>query len=256
MGGSDWVVTELLGGELAPITDDFGFVEANSLDAATEWATMLTERLSERRGQAIVKGVSGDLRALLGQLPPLTAPETRFMCAATTSVWTGFWSNGFREADIQTPMSELALRLRCRTIRVACISDAKFRYANGSPGRRYGAVLWAVYGPEGRRHTNVQRSVFAANDGGRWRFGAHGTPYPFEDLRRYEARRVVDRFPPGQLEQYLREMGIDAFEPNFYVGSGHLVQTLANPVPDALEVTLREARRERGFESVPAARLP
>ncbi len=63
---------------------------------------------------------------------------------------------------------------------------------------------------------NVQRSIFAANDGGRWKFGANGQPFDFEQLERYKARQIQDRFTPEMLDDYLQHFGIDFFSPDFY----------------------------------------
>jgi hypothetical protein len=241
------VVSQLFSGRLAPITDDCGFIEASPAVAAKAWAATLSESLAEYRGEATIERLSGDLRELLHRLPPLSVPDSRYLFVGTTSHWTAFWTNGFRGADIEGPMSRLASRLGCRTVRVTCVSGAKFRYADGRPGRRYGAVIWTVFGPEGSPPLNGTRGVEAANDGGRWHFGTYGEPLPFEDATRYEAPRTVDRFTPDLLAANLIAMGIDAFNPEFYGRSGQLVHSYAELAVQPLQVTLEHARLEAGL---------
>jgi hypothetical protein len=234
----------LFGDRLAPLTDDIGFVQTGSEQAAHAWAGVLAELQTSSDEACVVRKATGDLEALLKQLPPLAKPDTRFLFAATRSTWTALFTNGLRGADIQGPMSRLALALGCRTIRATCIANARFRLPDGRAGRRYGATIWTVFTPTGNFPENVERSVYAANDGGRWRFGAHGNPFAFEDQERYAAERTPQRFPPELLDRYLKAMGIDAYSNNFYAGSGHLVQRLAEPVARA---TLDEARRDSGL---------
>jgi hypothetical protein len=62
----------------------------------------------------------------------------------------------------------------------------------------------------------VQRSIYAANDGGRSKFGANGKPFDFEQLERYKAKQIRDRFTPEMLDEYLRHFGIRFFSPDFY----------------------------------------
>ena len=241
------MVSQLYSGVLAPITHDCGFLEASPPVAANAWTTSLAEWLAEQRGGATVEELSGDLREQLLRLPPLSKPDSRYLFVDTKSPWTAFWTNGFRGADIEGPMSQLARRLRCRTVRVTCVSNAKFRYEDGRPGRRYGAVIWTVFGPDDLPPMNAIRTVYAANDGGRWSFGAHGTPFPFEDTTRYEATRTVDRFTPELLAANLSAMGIDAFNPEFYRDSGYLIHSFADLAAKPLQVTLEHARLEAGL---------
>jgi hypothetical protein len=53
---------------------------------------------------------------------------------------------------------------------------------------------------------NCRRSIDATFEG-RWKFRSSGEPYAFEDLSRYEARRVRDRFTPEHLGALLAGLG-------------------------------------------------
>jgi hypothetical protein len=70
-----------------------------------------------------------------------------------------------------------------------------------------------VYGPDG----NFIRTIYSSNDGGKWVFGEMGDPFEFEDLAVYKARKIRDRFTPEILEKYLKELGLDAFNEDFYL---------------------------------------
>ncbi|MDR3443701.1 hypothetical protein [Dyella sp.] len=80
----------------------------------------------------------------------------------------------------------------------------------------YGSTQWQIYGPERTDWLNVQRSLAASNDGGRWAFVDQGARLPFEQEDFYKKKRIQDRFTPELLESYLREMGIYAFDEGFY----------------------------------------
>jgi hypothetical protein len=53
-----------------------------------------------------------------------------------------------------------------------------------------------------------RRVVYASNDGGRWKFGAIGTPFAFEDLDRYDEKVVRNRFTQDVLLTYLSALGL------------------------------------------------
>ena len=63
---------------------------------------------------------------------------------------------------------------------------------------------------------NIRRSISVSNDGGRWRFDANGEPLDFEQLERYKARQIRERFTPEMLEEYLTALGINFFSQNFF----------------------------------------
>ena len=77
-----------------------------------------------------------------------------------------------------------------------------------------------VYGPEQTHWLSVIRSISLVNDGGRWSFDQSGTPFLFEDLDRYAAKRVRDRFTFELLERHLHELGLSPFELDFYLPDG------------------------------------
>jgi hypothetical protein len=72
--------------------------------------------------------------------------------------------------------------------------------------------------------SNSIRAIYAANDGGRWTFGAHGEVQPFEKPESYTARRVKDRLTPEMLEEYCAALGVRYFDPSFYLPEGVLIE--------------------------------
>lgn len=87
----------------------------------------------------------------------------------------------------------------CRAIRAFCVDDD----GPGYPGR-----ILVVHGPDGEPPLNVERSIAAANDGGRWVFETSGTPYDFENLAAYQERLKKRRFTSEMLHDYLRHLDV------------------------------------------------
>jgi hypothetical protein len=225
----------LLDDRLAPITSDIGFIEINAdtvVDAYLGWQRGLggeTKRLA-------ASDVVGDLEAVLRALLPLRDTiASRALCVPTAGGWTAYFDNGLDGPDPSPPMSYLARELGCRAMRVAAVPntiDEKRRRG------RYGASILELYGPRDTDFLNYERSIAAANDGGRWVFETFGDPLPFEDTARYGARRKRDRFPFELLDEYVRNLGVRAFDEAFYAPDGRAI---------LVERTLRWRSRARGF---------
>jgi hypothetical protein len=148
--------------------------------------------------------------------------------------------NGWTGTDAASAMGYMARTLGCRGLRVVAVPHT-LRKDKG----RYGAVMLEVYGPSQTHWLNYLRTLYAANDGGRWVFGQSGEPFPFEKLEQYQARRVRDRFTFDMLKDYLRHLGLHPFEEDFYLPQGAsawLVQKTGTFVPAQTEYTLAQAR--------------
>jgi hypothetical protein len=253
----------LLDDRYAPITSEIGFLEceaeatvARYLDWQT-WAEQQPDPFGEPRSRPpwpagdapfVVRPVSGDLETALAALLPLTDAEpTRVLFVPTASVWTAYFDNGWRGTDAFPPMSYLAQHLGTRGLRVVAI-----------PGddRRSAATILELYGPKPTEWLNTERAISALHDGDRWRFDAVGEPLPFEDVGRYRAARVRDRFPLELLERYLAELGAYAFEDGFYMAGApaSLLESRRPRPKETREYGLAEARWERGIP--PSTALP
>lgn len=121
--------------------------------------------------------------------------------------WTLLMSNGPTGTDVGVLPSYAARELKCRGIRAVRVDD-------DDPG--YPARILEVYGPRGQLPLALERSVAAANDGGRWVFEASGTAFPFEDQASYAKRCLSFRFTGEMLHGYLVALGVPVdSEPNW-----------------------------------------
>jgi hypothetical protein len=63
------------------------------------------------------------------------------------------------------------------------------------------------------------------DDNGRMVFTATGRPQPYEEIRSYSARRVVDRLTPKIVDSYCRALGLRPFDEGFFRSEGLLITT-------------------------------
>jgi len=233
----------LLDERWAPVTSEMGFLEASAEHAARAFAAWEAGVLSSRGITAQVRPVSGSLEQALSVLLPLTdAERQRYLFMPTRSPWTAYLDNGWRGTEAWGPMSYMARTLGCRGLRVVAVPHT-LRKDKG----RYGAVMLEVYGPHKTDWLNYLRTLYAANDGGRWVFGQSGEPFPFEKLEQYQARRVRDRFTFDMLKEYLHHLGLSPFEEDFYLPEGSsawLVERTGPVLPTQKEFTLAQVRED------------
>jgi hypothetical protein len=238
----------LFNDRLAPITETIGFLEAPmhaAVQAFVEWQRTIHERLGRTIAQ---QPLSGSLEQHLLALLPLTSVlRERYLFLPTASPWIAYVDNGHQGTDAFSTMSFLAQRLGCRGLRVTAAPDTiegEFRGARG----RYGGLVLEVYGPEPTHFLNYVRSISLVNDGGRWDFNQGGTPFPFERLESYSARRQRDRFTSEMLESYLSALGLSPFEEGFYLpraGEGGILVEQSGTRPEGMrDFTLAEARAD------------
>lgn len=232
--------------KLAPITSEIGFLEA-PLEAAAQAFRGWQAGIFEPRGVSVdPREETGTLKNVLLSLLPLTSVRPRrYLFVPTSSHWVAFFDNGHQGTDVFSTVSYLAKRIGCRGLRVAAIPDTiqgEFKEARG----RYGGLILEVYGPKPNPILNYVRTISVINDGGRWDFDQSGTPFPFEEMERYRARRIRDRFSFEMLESYLAKLGLRPFEEDFYLpGSTRAVriELNGNRPPGMREFSLEEARR-------------
>jgi hypothetical protein len=237
----------LLEDRWAPVTSEMGFLELGAEQAAQAFA-------SWQRGLPISRGltveelpVSGTLEQALSSLLPLSGQSPRrYLFIPTRSAWTAYVENGWTGTDAASPMRYMARWLSIRCLRVVAVPHT----LRGDQGR-YGSVMLDVFGPEQPGESlNYVRSIYAANDGGRWVFGHSGEPFPFEQVEQYQARRVRDRFTFEMLKDYLRHLGLSPFEEDFYMPPGTrawLIQKTGPFTTVGREYTLEEARAARAL---------
>lgn len=205
--------TQLYDDRYAPITTGIGFLECDAkmaADAFEEWQRPIQATRGVRLQR---RELTGDLPARLESLLPLTSHEARrFLFSPTSGKWTAYLDSGWRGTDAFSVVSYLAATIGCSGIRAVSVPHTIRKTPAGERGR-YGATILEVYAADssGCSFLNTQRSIFAANDGGRWKFGEQGQPFDFEQLDRYKARRIRDRFTPELLDEYLQHLGVHFF---------------------------------------------
>jgi hypothetical protein len=236
----------LLEDRWAPVTSTMGFLELGAEQAAQAFATWQRGLPASRDNTIEVLPVSGTLEQVLSSLLPLTSGERqrRYLFIPTRSAWTAYVNSVWTGTDAASAMSVMARRLSIRCLRVVAVPHT----LRGNQGR-YGSVMLDVFGPEQPgKISNYVRSIYAANDGGRWVFGHSGEPFPFEQVEQYQARRVRDRFTFEMLKDYLRHLGLAPFEEDFYMPPGScawLIQKTGPLTTVGREYTLEEARAAR-----------
>ncbi|HEX6352916.1 hypothetical protein [Actinophytocola sp.] len=139
----------------------------------------------------------------LDDVLPALAPASimsRYACVAIDG-WTLVMNNTPLGTDVGVLPSLAARELNCRGIRAARV-DA------GEAG--YPARILEVYGPDGQPPLALERTVAAADDGGRWVFETSGTMFAFEDEAAYRRRTKASRFTGDMLHAYLLALGVPA----------------------------------------------
>lgn len=187
--------------------------------AFTEWQTAILAPL----GDSVVSAkLSGNADSLVSALYPLVSPvRTRNLFMDGGDGWIVALDNGFRGTDAGVA-PVLSRRCECQSVRAVSLAHTmKPKEGVGV----YGAEIFESY----ECGTRV-RTIFCANDGGRWKFGQSGTPYPVEDLSRYTRRAVRERFTHTELVALLKHLQIRAFEPDWYLQSGVGRATLVSRV--------------------------
>lgn len=184
------------------IASSFGLVKLSCNAVAQEFLAWQQEILKGSGFSLALHERNGEICSALGELYPRVAPIiTKYLFWPLDENWTFYFDNGITGSDAGPPCV-LSSRLSVDAIRVAMVDET----VESSSGRvtRYRATIFEYYsrGIE-RRH------IFASNEGGKWRFGHSGEPFPFENVAAYRARSMQDRFTEAMLLDYLRALGVD-----------------------------------------------
>lgn len=167
------------------------------VDAFVGWQKAILEplgaslavSLTERRGYEA-----------LPLMPPLVTPvPTRYAFIQWTSGWVLMISNSLIGADSgqASQISQL-----CQCIGLKALSRNGSIARDGSPNA-YGATIFESF-----KSGDAARSLFCANDGGKWVFGQSGVPYAGEDPAAYSRKPVKTRFDAIALAKLLASMGV------------------------------------------------
>jgi hypothetical protein len=173
----------------APTKSDYGLLALPLKQAASAYAAFwANEPVNVHQ-----YNLQGSPEDLFAQLEPLSMALDRTLLIANGDNWTSYFANGLLGSDVFQPVSRVAAACGCTGLRVVRSTAATIFEAYESPER-------------GGNRINSRRSIYAARDGG-WRFGSSGEPYAFEDVSRYDAKRVRDRFTPEHLDDLLAGLG-------------------------------------------------
>jgi hypothetical protein len=230
----------LLDNRFAPITFTWGFVEspfAQFSKAFVQWRSELDKKFGT---QTEIKSFRAPLSKSLSALEPLTTPQDRDLVAETRSGWTAIFSDGLNVNDVYSPVSYLPTVLKCRGLDIACVPD-RSRTADKDGLQIYGAVKFAIYGPNSTDWVNKTRYISLTNDAGGWEFAAEGEVQPYEQTENYRKRKVVDRFTAEMLESYCAALGIDLFNSDFY-GEQSLLVHIKRRKSNGPTMSIAEAR--------------
>lgn len=205
----------LLDNRFAPTTFTWGFVEspfAQFSEAFIRWQDQLDVKFGTRSER---KNFRAPLSEGLLALEPLTTPLDRYLLTETRSGWSAIFANGLRTNDVHSPVTHLPTILGCRGLEIACVPDRS--NCTGTGGLQiYGAVRFALYGPNETDWLNRIRSISVTNDVDGWQFAAQGEVQSYEQIESYSKRKVVDRFTSEMLESYCAALGIELFNAEFY----------------------------------------
>ena len=195
----------LFGGDSWPIGYQVGFLEKPFDEVLAATRSWLKQRLEPPRETAL------RLQPLIDhllQLAPLQMPPGRELVVEARSRWTMHADNSRSGGDSVSWVGHLSRVLTCRGVIARHIPIKQDAYPS---------TQFELLGPTGEPPLKYIRTVTAGiYDEDRWRFEAHGEVQPFEELARYRAHRIRDRFDRPLLLRYLDALGISADDPAFF----------------------------------------
>jgi hypothetical protein len=212
---SGWRDDELPQGAVAAVVDHL-----------TTWRRELGHKLEQRAVPS--------LSSVVTALEPFEAPWTRevlFDCGE----WTAYLDNGLYGGDPTAcaPYLSASMDVEC------CIATHSPSYGPG-----HAQTSLEVLGPNGTPPLMYVRSITAHAEDGRWSWRTSGEPQAFEDVERYNARRIRDRFPRSLLIEYLQKMGISADDEGFY---GHGVAISQRVAYERRQMAAQQMREWLGW---------
>lgn len=201
-------------GKFSPITTTIGFIEAKPLEVATafyDWQAPLFRKTTSPLEIEALDSII--FEEAMGKLSLLTSRASRWIFLPAGSSYTAMFSNCARGLD-PSPISPLAVK-RCGTkgFRVTATKRSH-------RGKKYSSRIVEAFSPDSSEPFNCERSIYCANDGGKWKFGSTGNPYSFENLVKYELQPVKERFTIGDLKEFMMHFQIDVDSESFYGGDG------------------------------------
>jgi hypothetical protein len=225
--------------QYAPITSRIGFLEhpfADTVELFAAWHRGLNHDVH-------VTDVSGDgFPYAFHRLEPLRLPSRTKWLLVQAGKWTAYFDNGVLGTDPFSPIGYLAKVAQVRGLMITTVPDV--------PGRRLGGIQWELVADHPTAWLNFERQISVINESGRWRWDRFGDPLPFEQVERYRARRIRDRFDSHLVEAYSQAIGLDVFAPATYGSGIALIEDRRPPRRDVqvIERSLLDLQAELGIE--------
>jgi hypothetical protein len=235
-------IRPLLNDEFAPVTFNIGFIEtpfSSLCDAFQEWFAKIDAKFPGLKTD--FTPITAPLNTALLSLEPLTTPLDRYLLVETKSTWTAIFANGLRVSDVTSPTSYLPTILNCRGLHVGHQPDFS-KSKRKDLIRKWGSMLFTLYGPTDTDSLNRIRHLHVSNDVGGWTFDEGGEPQPFEEAEAYKKPRIRDRFTFEMLQQYCKALGIELHQADFYGPRSCAVRTTGQKHRGDLAMSIVEAR--------------
>lgn len=219
-----------------PITNTCGLIETQPARAA-ECAAAQLDAASHRNARTEratssttfrCSPVNDGLQQALQTLVPLTIGiTTRHLFVPTAKEnWIAYFNNCKIPGSDTNLVRILATQLKVRAVLVVRQDETITKIGDKEWRGFYGAYIFRVYDGE----MIPSRSVEMVHYEEGWTFEQSGTPYPFERVDRYSARRKRDRFDGQLLVEYLAAIGLHPYSDDFYHvdtdNPAHLVERL------------------------------
>lgn len=116
----------------------------------------------------------------------------------------GSWTAYINEGSDPVPVTgHISAQLHAQAVVATCAVNPP-----------HASTQFELLGPTGEPPLLYVRTVSAHCEDGRWRWYEHGEVQPFEQVERYQVRRVRDRLNRGLLIEYLSALGIEADDPH------------------------------------------
>lgn len=226
----------LLNDRFAPITSSVGFLRLDLNDAAialSEWRRNLVSNVVTEHLECGSLGCLRSLEPLTGGVRP------RELLVEASNGWTAYFDCSLQGTDAVSTVGYLSRAVGCQGLAITTVP-----HTAGTPGvdGRMGSLQFQMFGPLQTAFLNYVRTVALSFDGSRWLFEANGTPQWFENLERYNARRVRDRFTSEMLEEYCRALDLDIFDVNAYGPRATLIRSQVEVPAGAYVMTLEEVQ--------------
>ena len=188
--------------KLRPITTKIAYLKTDIdliIENFTNWQIPLIAKHDNTFSKHTI--VSNLKKTLLHLCPLTTAERRRYLFVPTQSKWVAFFDNGHTGTDRTIP------EVLSKNLNAECV------YFSYDPNTE--ETLFDYFKKVDNNEIDLSRSIATINDGG-WKFHQYGTPLLFEKQENYKIRQIKSRFNLNLLSEYLKNLGINAFEENYY----------------------------------------